>query len=147
MFRGRHDHTIDTKGRLSIPAGFRMLIQRRGENPPILTNHRDHLALYPSDDWAKVEDNLLEMSDLQPDVQDYQRFVVSGAVECPIDNQGRILLPGYLREHADLKNKVTIAGVLGKIEIWNPDRFAAKQQRTLLRLDEIQVSVDPTRRP
>ena len=102
--------------------------------------------LYPSDDWAKIESGLLEMSDLQPDVKDYQRFVVSGAVECPIDNQGRILLPAYLREHGELGNKAVIAGVLEKIEIWNPERFAENQQRTLLRLDDIQKSVDQTRR-
>ena len=142
MFRGRYEHTIDKKGRVSVPSGFRMEIQRRGEQAPILTNYRDHLALHPADDWAHKERSLLGLSDLQPDVPAYQRFVVSGAIECPIDSQGRILIPAYLREHAGLENKVIIAGVLEKIEIWNPARFEENQKLTLLRLDEIQKSVD-----
>ena len=80
MFRGRHDHTMDKKGRLSIPSGFRMELQRRSENAPILTNYRDHLVLHAASDWAQKERELLEMSELQPDVQNYQRFIVSGAV-------------------------------------------------------------------
>jgi len=146
MFRGRYEHTIDKKGRVSIPSGFRMEIQRRGEQAPILTNYRDHLALHPADDWQQKERGLLAMSDLQPDVQAYQRFVVSGAVECPIDNQGRILIPAYLREHAQLESKVIIAGVLERIEIWNPAKFEASQKLTLLRLEEIQKSVDRSQR-
>jgi MraZ protein len=147
MFRGRHDHTLDKKGRISIPSGFRVEIQRRSENPPILTNYRDHLALHPADEWEVTERELMDMSNLQPDVQDYRRFVISGAVECPIDNQGRILIPAYLRAHAGLETKVIIAGVLDRIEIWNPKRFDANQKTTLLRLGEIQKSVDESRRP
>lgn len=142
MFRGRHEHSIDAKGRMSIPSGFRMEIQRRSEKPPILTNYQDHLALHPADEWEKTEEELLSLRDLRPEVQNYRRFIVSGAVECPIDNQGRILIPAYLREHAGLKNKATLAGVLDRIEIWEPGRFAENQQLTLHRLPEIQLSVD-----
>ena len=145
MFRGRFEHAVDQKGRMSIPSGFRMEIQRRSEKPPILTNYRDHLALHPADEWEVTEAKLLEMSDLQPNVQNYRRFIVSGAVECPIDNQGRILIPAYLREHAGLKKKALIAGVLDRIEIWEPRRFAENNEQTLLRLPEIQESVDASR--
>jgi len=145
MFRGRYEHSIDAKGRMSIPSGFRVEIERRSERPPILTNYQDHLALHPADEWEKVEQNLLEKSALQPEVQNYRRFIVSGAVECPIDKQGRILIPAYLREHAALKNKATVAGVLDRIEIWEPSRFAENHQLTLHRLPEIQLSVDQAR--
>ncbi len=146
MFRGRFEHTMDKKGRVSIPSGFRVEIQRRSENAPVLTNYQDHLALHPADEWEAKEQELMQMSDLQPEVQAYRRFVVSGATECPIDNQGRILIPGYLREHADLDTKVVIAGVLDKIEIWNPERFAESQKMTLLQLDSIQRTVDESRK-
>lgn len=142
MFRGRHDHTIDKKGRLSIPAGFRSIFLRRSEKPPILTNYKDHLALYPFEDWEVIEQNLMAKSQLQPDVQAYTRFVISGAMECPIDGQGRILVPPALRSHAQLKDKVTIAGVLEKVELWDTAMFEADQQRTLSRIDAIQLSVD-----
>lgn len=144
MFRGRFEHALDQKGRMSIPAGFRMEIQRRSEKPPILTNYRNHLALHPADEWEKEEDKLMNMSNLDEDVQDYRRFIVSGAIEAPIDNQGRLLVPAYLREHAGLKNKAIIAGVLDRIEIWEPGRFAEKQQMTLHRLPEIQASMAST---
>lgn len=145
MFRGRFEHAVDQKGRMSIPSGFRMEIQRRSEKAPILTNYRDHLALHPADEWEATEKKLLEMSDLRPHVQDYRRFIVSGAVECPIDNQGRILIPAYLRNHAGLKKKAMIAGVLDRIEIWEPRRFAENNELTLQRLPEIQESVDASR--
>ncbi|MFT5441694.1 MAG: MraZ protein [Myxococcota bacterium] len=142
MFRGRHDHTIDKKGRLSIPAGFRSEILRRSESPPILTNYKNYLALYPYEDWLVIEQNLMTKSRLQPDVQAYTRFVISGSTECPIDSQGRILIPPALREHAMLQTKVTIAGVLDCLEIWDTKTFDTTKLETMSRLEEIQRSVD-----
>jgi MraZ protein len=142
MFRGRHDHSIDTKGRLSIPTGFRQEILRRSERPPVLTNYKNYLALYPYEDWLVIEQNLMAKSKLQPDVLAYTRFVISGSTECPIDSQGRILVPPALREHAQLEKKVTIAGVLDCIEIWDTKLFETTKLETMSRLEEIQVSVD-----
>jgi MraZ protein len=142
MFRGRHDHTIDTKGRLSIPTGYRQEILRRSEKPPVLTNYKNYLALYPYEDWLVIEQNLMTKSKLQPDVLAYTRFVISGSTECPIDSQGRILVPPALREHANLEKKVTIAGVLDCIEIWDTKLFETTKLETMSRLEEIQLSVD-----
>lgn len=147
MFRGRFEHTMDAKGRVSVPSGFRMELQRRSEKAPVLTNLGDHLALYPADVWEHKEQELLEFSDMQPDVQDFQRYMVADATDAPLDAQGRILVPTLLRGEAELKNKVLLAGVLEKIEIWNPDRFEEKKRMTLRRLDEIQKSVDSHRSP
>ncbi len=142
MFRGRHDHTIDQKGRIKIPTGFRNEILRRSENPPILTNYKNYLALYPYEDWLVIEQDLATKSKLQPDVAAYTRFVISGSSECPIDSQGRILVPPTMREHAFLKNKVTMAGVLDCIEIWDTQLFETTKLETMSRLEEIQLSVD-----
>ena len=147
MFRGRFEHSMDTKGRLSVPSGFRMELQRRSEKAPVLTNLGDHLALYPADVWEQKERELLEFSEMQPDVQDFQRYVVADANDAPIDAQGRILVPALLRNEAELGSKVLLAGVLQKIEIWNPERFEEKKRLTLRRLDEIQKSVDGHRGP
>ena len=147
MFRGRFEHSMDTKGRLSVPSGFRMELQRRSEKAPVLTNLGDHLALYPADVWEQKERELLEFSEMQPDVQDFQRYVVADANDAPLDAQGRILVPALLRNEAELGSKVLLAGVLQKIEIWNPERFEEKKRLTLRRLDEIQKSVDGHRGP
>jgi MraZ protein len=141
MFRGRHDHTIDAKGRLSVPAGFRMELQRRSENPPILTRLEDHLELYVADDWEHIERNLKAKSDLDDDVLKLRRFMVGNANDCPIDSQGRILVPNRLRTHAQLKNKVVLIGVLDKIEIWDAELYEVDDSLTLARLGSIRKSV------
>jgi MraZ protein len=142
MFRGRHEHTIDKKGRLSIPAGFRTELQIRGSRPPILTNYKNHLALYAREDWEVIEQDLLAKSQMRPDVRKYARFVVGGAMECPVDNQGRILVPPQLRQHAKLKSKVMITWVLDKIEIWDSKLFEDDQLEIMDNMEEIELSVD-----
>jgi MraZ protein len=142
-FRGRFDHTLDNKGRVSVPAGFRMEIQKLGgERPPILTRGKDHLLLFPAETWDRIEEDLATKSSLLPHVQSYQRFLIGGCTECPVDGQGRITIPANLREHAGLSGKITLAGVLDKIEIWNHERFEAAQALTLGNLEKIQVEVD-----
>lgn len=141
MFRGRAVHTIDTKGRLSIPAGFRVELERHSERAPILTNQLHCLALYPYEAWREIERELEAASPLQPEVQDMQRFLISGAVECPVDKQGRIGIPAYLREYAGLDKEATIAGVGPRIEIWDKVRFDQDLARTQARFNEISAAV------
>lgn len=133
MFRGRFTHTMDGKGRVSIPSSFRAALLDLDDSaakPPFLTNLQRCVALYPHDAWIEVERRLSEASSMQPEVQALQRFVVSGATECPIDGQGRILVPPYLREHGALSKEVVIAGVGSRIELWNKERFATDLART-----------------
>lgn len=145
MFRGRHSHTLDTKGRVSIPSGFRMELQRRSEQPPIVTNGVTHagecLWLYPYEDWRAFEDRLMALSPDDMDAQAYVRFMISGATECPIDNQGRTLLPAHLREFAKLEKEVVIAGVGSRIEIWNKSKFDEDQTNTQAHFPRISRSV------
>ena len=93
MFRGRYMHTIDAKGRVSLPAELRMELQRRSEHAPFLTNMPDHLALYPHEDWLAYEEQLFAPDPFMPEAQDLQLFMLSGAAPCAADNQGRILIP------------------------------------------------------
>ncbi len=134
MFRGRFSHTIDAKGRVSIPSGFRLELQSRSEQAPIVTNGVTGagkcLWLYRYEDWCEYESRLVGLAPDNLDVQSYVRFMVSGATECPIDNQGRSLLPGFLREYAKLDREVTIAGVGTRIEIWNKTKFDDDQSNT-----------------
>jgi MraZ protein len=141
MFRGRFIHTIDTKGRISIPSGFRMQLERRSEHAPILTNAFGCLHLYPYEDWCEVERKIVENATENTDFQAYQRMMISGAAECPIDKQGRLLVPPYLREHAGLERDVTIAGVGPRIEIWDKARFDADLMKTQARFSEIASTV------
>ena len=141
MFRGRFVHTIDNKNRMSLPAGFRLEIQRRSDHPPILTNAHQCLELHPWEDWQQLEQSIVGMATLDPMAKAYARMVVSGAVETPIDKQGRILVPQYLREYAGLDRDVTVAGVGPKIELWDTARFEANLIQTQARFEEMAMTL------
>jgi MraZ protein len=141
MFRGRFVHTMDAKGRLSIPMGYRTEILRRSDRAPVIMNLENCLALYPYEDWVKVEQELSNLSSLDPEVQKIQRFLISGSDECPIDNQGRILVPAYLREHAALDREITLAGVGPRIEIWDKTRFDEDLESTRGSYNEISKAI------
>ena len=141
MFRGRFAHTVDSKGRVSIPAGFRVELQRRSDRAPILTNAHQCLYLYAHEDWTAFEQRLVGLSSVNPNYDAFRRFFISGASECSVDNQGRLLIPPVLREDADLKREVMIAGVGERIEIWDKPRFDAEIARTKARYSEIASEV------
>ena len=141
-FLGRHDHTIDKKGRLSIPAAYRAEISRRSEMTSILTSYDNHLALYPREYWREnIEGELVKISEWDKEGQAFRRLVVGGATECPIDSQGRILIPANLRQHAELQSKVTLVGVLDFVEIWDTGLWELDNDDTRARLAEIQRSL------
>lgn len=134
-------HTIDAKNRMSLPAPFRLELQRRSDHPPILTNAHECLDLYPYEDWLAFEQQIVGIASVDPEAQAYARMMISGATECPVDKQGRILVPPYLRDHAALEREVTVAGVGPKIELWDRARFAASMTNIQARLPETARSV------
>ena len=144
MFRSRHVHNIDNKGRLSIPAGYRVELQAQSDQAPILTNHKDCLALYSNEAWVAFEEDLAAMSQFRPENKAFNRLLVSGATEVNFDSQGRILIPQHLRDHARLEREVTIAGVGQFIEIWDKALFDQDKQMSLANYDAISAVVADT---
>ena len=134
-------HTIDAKNRMSLPAGFRQELQRQSDHPPFLTNAHECLDLYPYEDWLEFEERIVGSAPVDPEMQDYARMMISGAIACPIDKQGRILVPTHLREHAGLEREVTVAGVGPKIELWDKARFERNLTQTNARYSEMARSV------
>jgi len=125
MARGRFTYTLDAKGRLAIPQAMRMELLAQGDRPPVLTNlvGASAIGVYSAQRWDAIEQRLEGMSQVQPEVQQVSRLLLSGAQECPFDAQGRVLVPAHLREYAELDRDVVIAGVGTRIEIWNKARF------------------------
>ncbi|MDO8644765.1 MAG: division/cell wall cluster transcriptional repressor MraZ [bacterium] len=124
MFRGRYEHTIDPKGRLSIPSRFReILVSRYEEERLIVTNFDDSLWAYPLKEWKQVEDKVASLPQFKSEVKMFQRFFISAAVECPIDKNGRILLPPTLRDYAALTKDIVLVGMTHRLEIWSRDRW------------------------
>jgi MraZ protein len=116
MFIGEYTHIIDNKKRLAIPSKFR---KELGEKV-ILTRGLDNcLFLYPLSEWEKLVYKLSSLSMGQSGTRGFVRILLSGAVEIEFDNLGRILIPDYLKNYADLKNKVVIVGVFNRLEIWD----------------------------
>ena len=134
-------HTIDSKNRMSLPVAFRQELERRSDRPPILTNAHQCLDLYPYEDWQAFEESIVGIAAVDPEAQAYARMLVSGATECPVDKQGRILVPPHLREYAGLEREVTVAGVGPKIELWDSARFDASLIQTQARFEDMAKSV------
>lgn len=118
---GEYLHTIDGKGRLIVPAKFREALGERF----IATKGLDHcLFVYPLDEWKILEEKLRALPFTQPDARAFVRFFFSGATECELDKQGRILLPANLREYAQLDKDVVLVGVSSRVEIWSQGLWA-----------------------
>jgi len=137
MFQGEFKNTMDAKGRVNIPASFRDALRNRyGVEEVIVTRDYDGcLHAYPPKEWER--DVLATVRGLP--VTDawrrsYERFVVSPAVSCVPDKQGRILLPQTLREYAGLDKTVLFAGGAGHFEIWDVSRREAQLEKDLAML-------------
>ena len=125
MFRGRYEHTIDAKGRTSLPARYRDALAAQGERRIVLTSGLDPcLVAYTMPEWAAFEERLAKLPQFDRAVQKVKRIYVSGAVECEVDDSGRIPVPPTLREYARLAKDVLWAGSGKYAELW--DRIAWK---------------------
>lgn len=136
VFFGRFEHTIDQKGRISIPSKFRLTLGDRYDERLIITNNTEEcLDAYPYEEWRKLLDDAPSGFTSERDREDFQRFVVGGAMECIIDRHGRILIPPVLREYASLERDVVFVGATNKFEIWNKTKWeeALKAARERLR--------------
>jgi MraZ protein len=124
MFRGRYEHTIDQKGRTSLPARYREVLASIGEKRVVLTSGLDPcLVAYTMPEWLSFEERIGKLSQFDRAVQKLRRIYVSGAVECDVDDSGRVLVPGTLRDHARLKKEVLWAGAGRYAELWDKDTW------------------------
>jgi len=134
MFQGEHKNTMDGKGRVNIPASFRETLRTRYADEQVVVT-RDYdgcLRAYPPREWERdvlVSVRRLDIND--PYRRSYERYVVSPAVTCLPDRQGRILLPATLREHAELEKTVLFAGGASHFEIWDIKRREARIREDL----------------
>ncbi len=130
MFRGRFEYTIDSKGRVSIPAKFRELLTEKYDDRLVLTNFDRCVVAYPYEEWRVLEERVSSLSMVKKETKAFQRFFISGATECPIDKLGRILIPPTLREYAQVERNVVFAGMLKKFEIWSKERWVEEISRS-----------------
>jgi len=125
MFRGRFEYTIDDKGRTSLPAKFREVLSANYDERLILTTFDNCLWAYPVQEWSVIEEKIAALPQFKSEVKALQRVFVSGAVECTLDKQGRLVIPPTLRDYAGLKKDILFVGMTKRIEIWSKEKWSS----------------------
>lgn len=116
MFMGEFEHSLDSKGRLTVPVKFR---EGLGETFVVTRGLDKCLFVYPNEEWQILESKLKSLPMTRSDARSFVRFFFSGASECEMDKQGRILLPQKLRDYAGLEKDCILLGVSNRVEIWD----------------------------
>lgn len=120
MFTGLYYHRIESKGRLAIPTAFREELASGG----VITWGLDScLFLFPNSYWQKFSEKLASLPLTNQTARNLTRLLVQSAVNLDLDGQGRTLIPEYLRNKANLKKQVVVAGSLTRIEIWDQEAY------------------------
>jgi MraZ protein len=124
MFYGEYLHSIDRKGRLILPAKFREAAKAHFIEKFFVTRGLDKcLFMFSEEEWRSQESKFKAISFTKQQARTFNRLYFSGAVEVSPDKQGRILLPQYLKDFAQIKRDVMIVGVSNRIEIWAKDKW------------------------
>jgi len=135
MFRGIYEHTLDSKGRVSVPRRFRDILAEDGEDGDreVMLTRGLHscLVLYPLDRWSAFEERILSRSQFDLHVIRAKRIFVAGAKECSLDAQGRVLVPNAMRDYAKLEKRVVWVGQLDTIELWDADEWERAYEAAL----------------
>lgn len=130
MFFGVFQHSIDAKGRTSLPAKFRELLAAQGAEKLFVTPDLfdDCLVAFPPARWQELAERITRRSMFDRDMRNVARAFVAPAQECPVDKLGRILIPPSLRELVQLGEEITWSGTADRIEVWQPARWAQVQK-------------------
>lgn len=134
MFIGEYAHTIDDKGRFSVPAKFRQQLK----GGVVVTRGLDRcLFLYTREAWEELAAKLAALPIAQRSARAFARLMLAGAWDAKLDSQGRVMIPEYLRSYAGLQKQVSIAGLYDRMEIWDEDAWHAYRTKTEENSDEI----------
>lgn len=122
MFRGSHNLTLDSKGRIMLPVRVRENMQAISEGQVHITIHTEDpcLLIYPTPHYLEVEQQILSLHNIHSSSnRNLQRFLIGNAREVEIDSTGRLLIPPLLREYQNLEKQLVLAGGGKKLELWN----------------------------
>lgn len=134
MFIGEYSHSIDEKGRMAIPS------KMRGElgSGAVVTRGIDScLWVFPKSEWQILAQKLSNLPLSDANSRAFSRLMLAGAMEVEFDSQGRILLPIYLRDYANLKKSAVVTGLYNRLEIWESEAWEKYKTETEKSTDEI----------
>jgi MraZ protein len=148
-FRGNCVHSLDDKGRVSLPVEFRKVLGARSQRSVVLTNYisEGHRCIegFALDAWEDFERRLRAKSRFSSKLQRLENFYLSRSSECPIDGSGRILLPGYLRTYAGLERDAVFTSSIHGFRVWDKrvwDVIFAASEQALLQNPDLFSDVD-----
>lgn len=134
MLLGEYQHNLDNKGRVAIPAKFRDRLSAGA----IITRGLDGcLFVFANKEWETLAQKLITLPLSQANSRAFVRLMLAGAIDVSLDNQGRVLIPDYLRKYSDLKKSVIVAGLYNRIEIWDTEKWHAYKTKTESSSEEI----------
>jgi MraZ protein len=126
MFLGEFVHTIDVKGRLTVPARFRADLTAG----LVVTRGIDRcLAIYPLEEWKQLAQQVSALPMTDRRARAFRRLVFANASDAALDKQGRVLIPPRLREYASLDSEVVVTGLNTYVEVWNPESWGEERER------------------
>ncbi len=134
MFIGEYNHTIDDKGRLAIPVKFRGDLAR---GAVVTRGLDDSLFLFPKEEWDKLAEKLAALPLGQSNSRAFARLMLAGAMDVPLDKQGRVVLPEYLRQYGGIGKSVVVVGVYNRLEVWDQTKWDAYKKQTESNAGEI----------
>ena len=134
MLIGEYEHSLDAKGRLTMPSKIREDI---GEKFIVTKGLDGCLFGFSQNEWLNFEEKLKSLPLTNKNARDFVRFFLSGATECEIDKQGRFLIVGNLRQYANLEKEAVIIGVGTRLEIWNKEKWQNYNSDENISADEI----------
>ncbi|MFZ4619834.1 MAG: division/cell wall cluster transcriptional repressor MraZ [Bacteroidota bacterium] len=123
-FKGSFNYTVDSKGRINIPAKMRKNLSPEANNSFVITRGLDNcIFVYPNDEWSKREAELGKLEQTNREARLYTRLLLEFASDVELDGQHRISLTKELMEYAKISGDVLILGVFDRIEVWNPEEY------------------------
>ena len=128
-FKGSYEYSVDSKGRVNIPARMRKYVSPEANDTFVITRgYEKCLFVYPNDEWIKFEQSVRELSTTNPKHRFFARTLLERATDSQLDAQSRITIPKDLLQFAGIENEVLILGVLERIELWNPTLYKEYQK-------------------
>lgn len=124
MFRGSTQLSLDSKGRLAIPARYRdELFDSCGGNIVVTADPSKCLLIYPQPAWEPIEKKLNSFSSFNPQIRSLQRLIIGNACDVEMDSSGRILISAPLRQFAGLQKEAMLIGQGEKFELWDKEQW------------------------
>ncbi len=134
MFIGEYNYSVDSKGRLAMPAKFRSALKT---GAVVTRGLDDSLFVYTKKAWTELAEKLASLPIGQANSRAFARLMLAGAMDVKLDSQGRIILPDYLRKYAGINKKVVVAGLFDRLEIWDKKKWDEYKQKTEKQGNEI----------